>query len=215
MLFASTHADHYNSIIQRGENRVIDYNPNEILNPLYAGEKVYQDSPAGCERWWKSFNDTDPYWDIITGQACGSEEYQDIGWDYDLLESTVPPCFSGWLDVTDVSNWSITYGNWDGSKYTTEFTDPYYDLHLFPSPAATWQENQCPTVFRVTFTGQTYIEAYLRDQNDRDLVVDVGYQSLEEKNLDYYDPDPTDLKYMLLRGYPNPLEITKIEFYSP
>jgi photosystem II stability/assembly factor-like uncharacterized protein len=52
---------------------------------LYAGEKVYQNAPAGCVRWWKSFNGVDPYWDIITGAPCGLEGYEDIGWDYDLL----------------------------------------------------------------------------------------------------------------------------------
>lgn len=91
MLFATTHADHYNAIIQRGANRTIDYNPNEVLAPLFAGEEIYQDSPVGCERWWKAFNDTDPYWDIITGIPCGSELYTDIGWTYDLLKSTAAP----------------------------------------------------------------------------------------------------------------------------
>lgn len=85
LLFNSTNEDHYNAIIQLEESRVIGYNPNQILSPLYAGEKIYQDSPAGCERWWTSFNGTDPYWDIITGAACGDEYYQDIGWTYDLL----------------------------------------------------------------------------------------------------------------------------------
>ena len=89
MLFATTHADHYNAIIQRGENRTIDYNPNEVLSPLFAGEEVYQDSPAGCERWWKAFNDTDLYWDIITGAPCASEGYFDIGWDYPILKSSL------------------------------------------------------------------------------------------------------------------------------
>ena len=85
LLFATTHEDHYNSIIQAAASRTIDYNPNEILTPLYAGEKIYQDSPAGCERWWKSFNGVDAYWDIITGEACSLEAYEDIGWNYDIL----------------------------------------------------------------------------------------------------------------------------------
>jgi hypothetical protein len=214
MLFATTHADHYNAIIQRGTNRTIDYNPNEILTPLFAGEEVYQNSPAGCERWWKAFNGSDPYWDIITGQACGDEEYQDIGWDYDLLESTSPPCFSGWLDVTDVSKWTASLGSWDGSAWDTEFTDPYNDLQLLPAPAETWFANQCPTSFRITFTGETYIECYLYDQSNRLIFNDVGYQSLEEKTINYYNP-PEDFNRLLLRGYPGALEITKIEFYSP
>jgi hypothetical protein len=85
MMFATTHEDHYNEILQRGESRIIDYNPNEVLSPLYAGEKVYQNSPAGCERWWISYNDTDSYWDILTGDACGDEYYQNIGFAWDLL----------------------------------------------------------------------------------------------------------------------------------
>jgi hypothetical protein len=210
LLFNSTNEDHYNSIIQRGENRVIDYNPNQVLSPLYAGEKIYQDSPAGCERWWVSFNGTDPYWDIFTGQACGDEYYQDIGWDYDLLLPV--PGWSGWLDVTGPSYWTLVLGNWDGSKYTTEFTDPYYDLRL--EPDGTWHANQEPTKIRVTFTGQTYIELFVRDQDEHDIFADVGYKSLEEKDFNYYNP-PTDIKYILLRGFPNPLEITKVEMYSP
>ncbi len=87
-LFESTHADHYNRILQPGDYRTIGYNPNEILTPLYAGEKVYQDSPSGCERWWKAYNGVDKYWDIITGAPCSSETYQDIGWDFELL---LPP----------------------------------------------------------------------------------------------------------------------------
>ena len=86
MLFATTHADHFNSIIQAG-GRTIDYNPNEVLTPEYAGEKVYQSGPAGCERWWKSFNGTDYYWDLITGSPCSTETYQDVGFTYDVLMS--------------------------------------------------------------------------------------------------------------------------------
>lgn len=91
LIMATTNADHYNSIIQRGIHRQIAYNPNEILTPLYAGEKVYQTAPAGCERWWKAFNAVNPYWDIFTGEPCLTEEYQDIGWDYELLLAVAPP----------------------------------------------------------------------------------------------------------------------------
>jgi photosystem II stability/assembly factor-like uncharacterized protein len=100
MMFATTHEDHYNAILQRGIARTISYNPNQILSPLFAGEKVYQDSPAGCERWWISFNGTDPYWDIITGQPCGAETYQDIGWDYELLMASDP-----WSEKQNLSDY--------------------------------------------------------------------------------------------------------------
>jgi photosystem II stability/assembly factor-like uncharacterized protein len=87
LLFNSTHEDHYNSIVQRG-GRTIDYNPNEVLVPLYAGEKIYQDGPAGCERWWKSFDGINAYWDLITGDKCGNENWTDIGYGYDILITT-------------------------------------------------------------------------------------------------------------------------------
>lgn len=102
LVLASTHADFYNSLLQSGKVRTIDYNPNEVLNPLYSGEKVYQSGPAGCERWWKSFNAVNPYWDIITGNPCGEpeEEYVDIGWDYDILISKIPD-LAAWVELFD------------------------------------------------------------------------------------------------------------------
>jgi hypothetical protein len=102
LVLAVTNADHYNSLIQAGASRTISYNPNEVLNPLYRGEKVYQNGPAGCERWWKAFNAVNPYWDIITGVACGSEIYQDIGWDYELLLAVLVPLV--WALKKDLGN---------------------------------------------------------------------------------------------------------------
>lgn len=85
LLFASTTADAYNNMEQTGQNRIVDYNPNQILAPYYKGEKIYQSGPAGCERWWKSWDGINPYWDLITGVKCGAEGYEDIGWNYDIL----------------------------------------------------------------------------------------------------------------------------------
>ena len=95
-IFASTIAEGYNNMLQEGTNRIIDFNPNEVLTPLHKGEKVYQSAPAGCERWWKSWDGTNPYWDIITGEACGAEQYTDIGWTYNILKDA-----SAWSMVAE------------------------------------------------------------------------------------------------------------------
>lgn len=90
VLIAIDHADFYNALVQLSEIRTVSFNPNDgALAPNYAGEKVYQDSPLGCLRWWKAYNAVDPYWDIITGNPCGNEAYQDVGWDFDLLKAVV------------------------------------------------------------------------------------------------------------------------------
>ena len=68
-------------LLPHKKNKIVDH-------PNFAYEKVYQDAPAGCERWWKSFNGVNPYWDIITGAPCGNETYQDTGWDFWLLKAT-------------------------------------------------------------------------------------------------------------------------------
>lgn len=138
LLFASTHADHYNSILQRGFNRTIDYNPNEILTPLFAGEKIYQDGPAGCERWWKSFNGVDPYWDIITGVKCGAENYEDIGWDYDLLMIGDPWTEKATLTYTDNVRW--IYSLCFDSSRNNLFAGTKYGGHIFKSTdgGSTW-----------------------------------------------------------------------------
>jgi photosystem II stability/assembly factor-like uncharacterized protein len=138
LIFASTHADHYNSIIQAGACRTITYNPNEVLSPLYAGEKVYQNSPAGCERWWKSFNGSDPYWDIITGAKCGAENYEDIGWDYELLLLGDPWSEKQTLTHSDAVRW-IYSACYDSSRHNC-FVGTKYGAHIFKSTdgGASW-----------------------------------------------------------------------------
>lgn len=91
MLFATTHEDHYNEVLQRGANRIVTANPNEVETPQYAGEKIYQSGPAGYQRWWKAFNDSNLYWDLITGAIGANEAYQDVGWDFPILKPTELP----------------------------------------------------------------------------------------------------------------------------
>jgi hypothetical protein len=81
LLFISTHADHYESLFQPEGTRQIDYNPNGVLSPLYAGEKIFQ--YGGCEiRWWMSFDAVNPYWHLIAGLPCEGEIYADPGWGF-------------------------------------------------------------------------------------------------------------------------------------
>jgi photosystem II stability/assembly factor-like uncharacterized protein len=138
LLFASTHADHYNSIIQAGSARIVDYNPNEILSPLYAGEEIYQTGPAGCERWWKSYNGVDAYWDIITGVACGAEVYTDIGWSYEILMAGDPWTEKATITYSDPVRWiySLCY---DSSRHNL-FAGTKYGGHIFKSTdgGASW-----------------------------------------------------------------------------
>lgn len=143
LLFASTHEDHYNALIQAGETRLIDYNPNEILTPLYGGEKVYQTGPAGCERWWKSFNGVDPYWDIITGAACAQEVYEDIGWDYELLMPGDPWSMKKSLYAVNSSLRWIYSMAYDSSRHNL-FAGTRYLCNIWKSDdgGATWALNK-------------------------------------------------------------------------
>jgi len=89
-IWGSTHADFYNSLIQPGAARTVSDNPNDLATmPLYTGEKIYQDAPAGYERWWKAYDAGLPYWDLITGLIGAGESYQAVlGYDYALLVTT-------------------------------------------------------------------------------------------------------------------------------
>lgn len=145
LVLATTNADHYNSIIQRGEHRQIDYNPNQILTPLFAGEEVYQNGPAGCERWWKSYNGINPYWDIITGESCLTEAYQDIGWTYDLLTPVIPPTQilnvyslpgDGAVIAYNDGDWPTARNKATGDEVKP--TDPNYDLAISGYLNGTW-----------------------------------------------------------------------------
>jgi hypothetical protein len=132
-LFSSTTADFYNVIAQVGQARTIDYNPNEVLVPQYAGEKVYQTN-AGYQRWWKAYNDSDPYWDIITGAPGSGENYVDIGWIYDLLLLTAS---TKEVIGTTADGWVRNYGfDWPtvrsaAAGLSTSDTQDTVSIHTF------------------------------------------------------------------------------------
>lgn len=173
LILAVTNADHYNSIQQRGKYRTIDYNPNDSLTPLFTGEKVYQSGPAGCERWWKSFNDIDPYWDIITGLPCGSEVYKDIGWLFDLL---VPDVLICWQQYFIPALWDLIRGTWDGNSYTDG------SFVILEATVGTWQEDFRPILMRITRPVLTSTRVILKDTSNLTIVDqtrDVGPNGTE------------------------------------
>lgn len=152
LIFPTTHEDHYNSITQAGYARTIDYNPNEILSPNFAGEKIYQSSPAGCERWWKSFDGVNPYWDIITGAPCDTELYEDIGWTYNLL---LPgPTWEAKFDNTKWEQsaaepygvWNAGQSRWEAEAYPPLPTNDWLSI----TPIGGWEVGYEPDAFRVT-----------------------------------------------------------------
>jgi photosystem II stability/assembly factor-like uncharacterized protein len=178
LLFATTHEDHYNSIIQAAGNRTIDYNPNEILTPLYGGEKVYQTDPAGCERWWKSFNGVDPYWDIITGAACGEENYRDIGWTYDLLLPALP-----WQMEFDL------YAQPSNPKrvYSAGYDPTHHDLYVGTQPAQIWKSSDGGDTWAMIkeispFNDYGLSYVYCLAYNETDDTLFAGTSDAEEQN---------------------------------
>jgi len=132
-----------------------------------------------------------------------------------------PPSWSGWTDFTDPVYWTVTEGSWDGSKWVTEFTNPYHDWMVIPlgtGPLGEWWANAKPTLMRITrVAAGSQVECYVKDTNNGDLVADPIYNNLEEKTL-FYDLSPGgpyDMASLQLRSFPNPMDVTKIEFYAP
>lgn len=99
LLFLSTHADHYEALFQPDSARQIDFNPNGVLSPNYAGEKILQ--YTGCEiRWWMSFDAVNPYWQLIAGEPCDGEFFVDPGWGFKVW---VPAgCLGGTGEVIEM-----------------------------------------------------------------------------------------------------------------
>jgi hypothetical protein len=149
VLYATTHEDHFNAIIQSGENRIVDYNPNEILSPLFAGEKIYQSGPSGCERWWVSYNGTDAYWSLITGAPCSEEAYEDIGWTYEILRPG-PVWEVKFADCWE-QNAAQPYGVWNAGRQSWD-AEAYNAIAdwLSITPIGTWATDYEPDAVRVT-----------------------------------------------------------------
>ena len=134
---------------QKGTFRTVEYNPNGVLTPAYAGEKIYQDDLTDCKkRWWKSFNATDPYWTLIVGTICEGETLSypdDFEW---------PVIFALWVSHFDNTKWQLwninPKGIWDGSKWNSENNSGYE--YIFIEPIGSWATGFRPTICRVTHT---------------------------------------------------------------
>ena len=74
-------ADSLGRIIQKGEFKTIDYNPNGVLASDYPNEKIYQSGDACHRRWW--IHALDNKWRLLAGEKC-DDEYWDNGWLWKL-----------------------------------------------------------------------------------------------------------------------------------
>jgi len=207
LILVCTHADFFNALMQAGGVRTIDYNPNNVLTPAYFGEKVYQSSPAGCERWWKAYNGTDPYWDIITGLPCGSEIYKSIGWDYDLL---LPGLLVCWEDYVQPTLWDAMMGSWTGTYWTASSM-----LYMVPKAGATWHVGFRPILMRITRDILYSTSITFKDTGNHN----IGYVSGAQVGPDGYWLElnwsyDLDINYLMISGaYSGVLNITGIDFF--
>lgn len=123
LIFLSTTADHYGDLVQPDSIRQVDFNPNGVISPNFAGEKIYQYS--GCEiRWWQSFNAIDPYWHLIAGEPCDGEFFENpTGFFVSNVWIPVPPVIPTWLPITKEKTnigpqyWQVTNGNFVNTSY--------------------------------------------------------------------------------------------------
>ena len=72
-------AENLGRIMQKGEFKTIDYNPNGVLIPEYPNEKVYQSGDSCHRRWW--IHGDSNKWRLLAGVKC-IDEYWDGGWLY-------------------------------------------------------------------------------------------------------------------------------------
>ena len=212
MLCATTHEDHYNAIAQTGDHRTIDYNPNDVLSPLFAGEKVYQ-STVGYQRWWKSFNGVNPYWDIITGAVGEKESYKDTGWTYELLTTDPEVWETAGLDDTFWELEFPNYGLWIGFVWAS--VNISRNLRIYLKALGAWNVGYEPTKVRLTIGGNDTAIHFNMKFGTQVHIMSSQYHNLEEIDInpDWYDDGP--LNVIQLYGgdsfTPN-FSLPKIEF---
>lgn len=103
-------ADQLSYMIQAGQFRQGNYNPNNVLTGDFPGEKFWQSGPAADQkRWW--INAYGNKWRLMTGDIYGAE-YRDgegfiiapVGWEY--------------VDDYSTGNGLLSICEYDGEIYT-------------------------------------------------------------------------------------------------
>ena len=70
-LFQSITADTYGNFVQEGGHRSTGADPNGVITPSYAGEKIMQTGIYDCEIvWWQSIDAVNTVWKQITADGC-------------------------------------------------------------------------------------------------------------------------------------------------
>lgn len=207
LIFLSTHADHYNSLLQPEGARQIDFNPNGVLSPDYAGEKILQ--YAGCQvRWWQAITAADPYWHLIAGEPCAGEEFVNPTGTFvsSVWISTVLSCYESKL--TDAF-WAPfipgTYGTWDeiNAWWTADSSI------IWLQPIGGWEVGYRPPYIRLYRPVLTSTQVRIRDKNN--TYIKIATVPIGPDGTDIEIPwGAFDLQDLIIFGKP----INGIEFFS-
>lgn len=217
LIFLSTHADHYNSLVQPDGTRQIDYNPNGVLSPNYAGEKILQ--YAGCKvRWWQSVNGIDPYWHLIAGEPCDNEAFQNPTGSFvcSVWLLTEIECLEQYFDDARWQPFGSWPGSWDGSKWLS--ASQYIDLE----PIGGWFMGYRPNLIKVkceNFINRGVFRLYDTDNNIIAENLPGPYSVINlgtEGRLWHIDwSNGLDMDRLYLQGlFADPQAITNIEFFT-
>ena len=116
-------ATDFTSFLQKGDERMIAYDPNGILTAAYPGEKVIETGLSECQnRAWKNFSGTT--WHLIAGEEC-AEVIEDIygsandGW---VRNQGAPGTWAGYRDAV-----SGTLADNNDSRHTDAIQASYHD----------------------------------------------------------------------------------------
>ena len=205
LLFLSTHADHYSVCYQPDGTRQIDFNPNGVISPAYRGEKVLQ--YAGCAvRWWMSFDDTNPYWQLITGEPCIDEVYQDPGWGFKVWFSAAALCWDSRLTDASWTPGADTTWNAGAQQWETTSADKWLYLN---APNGGWEVDYRPWLLKITRPILQDTKLEIRSNNslsilqlgnltpgDNNFDKEIGPDGYENASMYIANPTADDIDYM-------------------
>ena len=138
-------SDSLGRIIQKGEFKTIDYNPNGVLIPDYPNEKVYQSGDACHRRWW--IHALDNKWRLLVGEKC-ADEYWDNGWLWKLAVQQLF-CFGGYTDSDATDQYDPGDDSWAektdiaSAKFGAAAASPGGSdgINLFGGGGETWKDD--------------------------------------------------------------------------